>query len=135
MWSTCLCCPAADMHAHNPRVDTNLHGCVRRRELCWTRLEGMQSRCGAAHSLPAHGHGRCKGLSNHPCSLRSHPSCWPLPPDRDIQVLPVTDEMLYASVDEAVQVEETDWSQPRPEMWNQPCAWGAKRAVLFSGLR
>ncbi len=51
------------------------------------------------------------------------------------QVLPVTEAMLYGTVDAAVHTAEQDWSAPRPSKGPRGGGWGAQRTVLFSGLR
>ncbi|EFJ48355.1 hypothetical protein VOLCADRAFT_90942 [Volvox carteri f. nagariensis] len=51
-----------------------------------------------------------------------------------VKVLPVTEAMLYGTVDEAVQSGEQDWSAPRPLGGPRGGGWGAQRTVLFSGL-
>ncbi|GAX77278.1 hypothetical protein CEUSTIGMA_g4724.t1 [Chlamydomonas eustigma] len=52
----------------------------------------------------------------------------------EIKVLMCTDEMLVGSVEAALWEEEVDWSQPRPQMWNQGRAWGSQKTLMFSGL-
>lgn len=53
----------------------------------------------------------------------------------EIKVLPANEEMLSASVGEAVHAEEIDWSLPRPGDWIRGGAWGSQRVILFSGLQ
>lgn len=51
-----------------------------------------------------------------------------------MQVVPVTERMLFESVDETIWAPEVDWSAPRPEAWIRGGGWGSQRVVLFSGL-
>jgi hypothetical protein len=56
-------------------------------------------------------------------SLGAHP----------VKVLAASDEMLYGSLDAALQEQEIDWSAPRPPEWIRGGTWGSQRTILFSG--
>ncbi|GIL58408.1 hypothetical protein Vafri_13539, partial [Volvox africanus] len=51
-----------------------------------------------------------------------------------VKVLPVTESMLYGTVDEAVHLAEQDWAAPRVPDGPRGGGWGSQRTVLFSGL-
>ncbi len=55
-----------------------------------------------------------------------------------VKLLPATQALLYASVDEALAADEPDWQTPREHLSvanDAVGAWGTQRAVLFSGMR
>ncbi|GLI61119.1 hypothetical protein VaNZ11_003392, partial [Volvox africanus] len=51
-----------------------------------------------------------------------------------VKVLPVTESMLYGTVDEAVHLAEQDWAAPRAPDGPRGGSWGSQRTVLFAGL-